>query len=161
MNSDLGEFVISRRFAALAPLLFVAHVLEEAPGFVAWFNRVVEPDISRSSFLSVNSVALVITVVVAVALASPLQPVAVYPALAWFSFLFFANAVLHLVGSLVHGYSPGTVTATCLYVPFFLVFFRRVVRHTHTSAAALVSVVGALPMIAHGYLIVFKGSRLF
>jgi hypothetical protein len=40
------------RLLLLAPLVFVLHVGEEAPGFVAWFNRLVDPDISTSAACS-------------------------------------------------------------------------------------------------------------
>jgi hypothetical protein len=46
-------------------------------------------------------------------------------------------------------------------VPFFVVLFRHVARHGAVAAAAVVSAVGALPMLVHGYLILFRGSRLF
>jgi hypothetical protein len=53
-----------RRLAAPLPLVFILHVSEEAPGFFEWFN--VTRPISQRLFLSVNVIAFVITVLVAI-----------------------------------------------------------------------------------------------
>jgi hypothetical protein len=151
----------SRLLAGSAPVFFAAHVWEEAPGFVAWFNRLVDPDISRSLFLSVNAFAFVVTVAVAAVLWVSDESAGTLVALGWFGFLFLANGVFHVVATAIHGYSPGTITALCLYLPFFVVLFRHSLRRVTAGAAAIASLAGALPMAAHGYLIVFEGSRLF
>lgn len=152
------------RLALLAPVVFVLHVLEEAPAFVAWFNSLVEPDISEPLFLTVNAVAFLITLALAGALAASRAPAVAVIDLAWLGFLFFANALLHLIGTVVHDrYSPGTVTAVCLYVPYFVLLFTVIIRRLRVpwGVALLATVLGALPMVVHGYLIVFRGSRLF
>jgi hypothetical protein len=145
-------------------VVFVVHVAEEAPRFVAWFNRLVEPDISEPLFLRVNATAFVITVLLAVALAVTREPVVAVLDLAWIAFLFFANALFHLTATVVHHlYSPGAVTAAVLYLPYFAVLFWTVRKRLQVSlgTALTATVLGALPMAAHGYLIVFRGSRLF
>ena len=38
---------------ALAPIVVLAHVAEEAPGLVAWMNRHVEPDLTMSDFFAI------------------------------------------------------------------------------------------------------------
>jgi hypothetical protein len=50
-----------------------------------------------------------------------------------------------------------------LYLPFSLLFARATLRETHVPAVAVVTaaLVGAAPMAIHGYVIVFRGSRLF
>jgi hypothetical protein len=40
--------------ALLAPIIFVIHVIEEAPTFVSWFNSLVEPDITVVDYGSVR-----------------------------------------------------------------------------------------------------------
>jgi hypothetical protein len=83
---------------------------------------------------------------------------------AWFSFLFLANAILHVVGSLHdRAYVPGLVTAVVLYVPFGVWLIWRVLKTRRLGAGtvAAAAVLGALPMLLHGYLIIFRGSRLF
>jgi hypothetical protein len=82
----------------------------------------------------------------------------------WLGFLIFANAVLHLGGTAVHArYSPGVVTATLLYLPYFGWFTSLVHRRCGIALRTLLAttVVAALPMFVHGYLIVFRGARLF
>lgn len=151
------------RILLLAPIVFVAHVAEEAPGFVTWFNSLVQRGISQQLFLSVNVAAFVITTIVAVGAATMRQRSILLIALPWLSFLMLTNALFHIVGTLVHGYSPGTVTATVLYLPYFSWFFWRLKQSSVANVLTLViaSFIGGLPMAIHGYLIVFEGSRLF
>lgn len=150
--------------ALLAPIVFVLHVVEEAPTFVSWFNAHVEPDITEASFLRVNGTAFVITVALAAVLAATRDSVTALLDLAWVAFLFFANAVFHLTATVVHrSYCPGAITAAVLYLPYFAVLFAVVLKRLRVpvSVALGVSILGAIPMAVHGYLIVFRGSRLF
>jgi hypothetical protein len=147
-----------------APLVFVAHFLEEAPGFVAWFNAHVARGITMPLFWAVNYTALGITVIV-VALewlsGSSLSAALV---VAWLGCLMLGNAIFHVAGALADGaYMPGLVTALLLYLPFYAAVVACTLRERRLSRASVVAaaIVGALPMLAHGYLIVFRGSRLF
>ena len=148
----------------LAPLVFVGHFLEEAPGFVAWFNAHVPQGISQDLFWTVNVVALAVTIaVVAMEWLGP-SPFTAAADVAWFSFLVGANALFHVVGALSDGaYVPGLATAVVLYVPFYTWVVSRVVRTRRLApgSVAMIAILGALPMLVHGYLIVFRGSRLF
>jgi hypothetical protein len=75
-----------------------------------------------------------------------------------------ANGAFHLAATAAHErYAPGVVTGTLLYVPYGVLVLRRVVRDLKVPAAAVVgsALAGAAPMLAHGFLIVFRGSRLF
>jgi hypothetical protein len=148
----------------LSPVIFVLHVAEEAPGFVEWFNSLVTPDITQQTFMTVNLVAFIITCSMAAAVATTKTREATCLALTWLSFLFFANAILHIAGNAVHRrYSPGLVTATLLYLPYFFWFLRvSVSRFNLTAPLVLLSMIlGSSLMLVHGYLIVFQGSRLF
>jgi hypothetical protein len=150
--------------ALLAPVIFAVHVAEEAPGFVEWFNSLVPRGISPSLFFSVNATAFIITLILAGLLAATCERVVATLTLAWLGFLMLANAVFHLVAAVVHvRYCPGVVTATVLYLPYFAWFFWVVVRHLRVPALVAVgaALVGSVPMAAHGYLIVFRGDRLF
>ena len=150
--------------ALLAPVVFVVHVIEEAPSFVPWFNSIVEPDISQPLFLTVNGIGFLITVILSGALAATRSRTAAVADLAWLGSVFFANALFHLTATVaLDRYSPGAVTAACLYLPYFALLFAAAVKRLHVSwgAALLATVLGSLPMAAHGYLIVFRGSRLF
>lgn len=152
------------RIALLAPIILVIHVIEEAPTFVPWFNSLVEPDISEPLFLTVNGVALLITLALAGGLAATCEPAVAVADLAWLGFLMFANAIFHLTATVAHHrYSPGTITAACLYLPYFAMLFTVVLRRLRVSwgVALLATALGSLPMAVHGYLIVFRGSRLF
>lgn len=148
----------------LAPVIFVCHFLEEGPGFVEWFNAHVARGITEPLFWQVNLTGLAITVaVVALEWVSP-SPFSAVALVAWFSFLMLANAALHVVGALYdRAYVPGLVTAVVLYLPFGVWLLRRIVqsRRLHGITVATAAVLGALPMLVHGYLIIFRGSRLF
>jgi hypothetical protein len=56
-----------------APLVFVAHFLEESPGFVRWFNAHVTQGITADLFWTVNATGLVITILVCL-LSGPPDP---------------------------------------------------------------------------------------
>jgi hypothetical protein len=148
----------------LAPLIFVAHFLEEAPGFVAWFNAHVPRGIDQDVFWAVNITGLIITlVVVAVEWSTP-SAVSAGMVVLWFGFLMLGNAFLHIVATIADGaYMPGVVTAVVLYLPFSAWILKRVLdsRRLGVIQVVAISVVGMIPMLVHGYLIVFRASRLF
>ncbi|HEY7529903.1 MAG TPA: HXXEE domain-containing protein [Gemmatimonadota bacterium] len=153
-----------RRLALAAPVVFVLHVTEEAPGFVAWFNGLVAEGITQELFLTVNAVALAITVGVVLALVAAPDAVSGLALAGWVGFLMLANGVFHLIGTVAHDlYCPGVVTGTLLYLPYGVLVLRQVVLDLKLPAAAVIgsAAAGAVPMLAHGYLIVFRGSRLF
>jgi hypothetical protein len=157
-NADPYKIVL------FAPLIFVLHVAEESPGFVKWFNSLVSEGITPGTFWSVNGFALVITVALTAFAAGSKERVAAMIALAWLSFLMFANGLFHLVATVVHGrYSPGTVTSALLYLPYFVWFVWLMGKELKIKLPGLVVTIiaGSLPMCVHGYLIVFEGSRLF
>ncbi len=149
---------------SLAPAIVVAHVAEEAPGFVEWANSLMEDDITQQLFIAVNTVAFVVTAVLAVIVALSCSRDAIVLMLALLSFLMFGNAILHVGATVALGrYCPGVVTSVVLYLPFFFVFLRQARWQfgIGLASAAAVVVVAAFPMLLHGYLIVFRGSRLF
>lgn len=153
-----------RRLALALPFIFLVHVLEEAPGFVAWFNSLVPRGITTPLFLRVNVVAGLITIALAAVVFAGPEPSAGLVLSAWVGFLMLANAVFHIAGTLAHArYCPGVVTATLLYLPAGLLTLRAISREAGLPPAAVVAAasVGAIPMLIHGYLIVFRGSRLF
>lgn len=153
-----------RHILLAAPLIFVAHFLEEGYAFVAWFNAHVARGISEPTFRAVNNTALGITLgIVAIEWLSKSRASAAF-AVAWISLLMFANALFHIAGAAVDGaYMPGLATSILLYLPFWAWIVAHVVRTRRLSRAATAAAVavGAMPMLAHGYLIVFRGSRLF
>jgi len=148
----------------LAPIVFVCHFLEEAPTFVPWFNAHVARGITQGMFWRVNLTALMITLIVVVVEWSSRSGASQAVVVVWFGFLMFANAVFHIIGAIVDGrYVPGVITAVVLYLPYFSVLSVSVVKHKRLSvpASILAAIIGGLPMAAHGYLILFRGSRLF
>jgi thiamine transporter ThiT len=62
--------VTLRKLVMIAPFVFVLHVLEEARDFVAWFNSLVPRGITQNLFLTVNAVALTLTVIIALVVAA-------------------------------------------------------------------------------------------
>ena len=148
----------------LAPPIFIAHFLEEGPGFVTWFNAHVARGITEPLFWSVNSTALAITLAVVVLEWLTGTAFSATVVVTWVSFLMFANALLHLTGAIVDGaYVPGLVSALALYIPYSVWIMGRTVqlRRLPRSAVVVAAAMGALPMLIHGYLIIFRGSRLF
>lgn len=164
VESHAGRVPRLRGLLLLAPIIFVAHFLEEGPRFVTWFNGRVAQGITPELFWTVNYTALAITIAVIALEWVSESPATAVIIVAWLSFLMLANAALHIAGALADAaYVPGLVTAVLLYLPFSAFILARVLR-TRRLAAGIVAasaLVGALPMVIHGYLIVFRGSRLF
>jgi hypothetical protein len=162
MSARIKELI--PRGLLLAPFIFVCHFLEESPRFVEWFNAHVSRGITPGLFLRVNISALVITLIVVGIEWFSRSGFSLTLAMAWLSFLMFANAILHIGGALVdRQYVPGVVTAVLLYVPYYLWLFVKAVKSERVNLAVLfaASVLGSIPMLIHGYLILFRGSRLF
>jgi hypothetical protein len=148
----------------LAPVVFIAHFLEEGPGFVAWFNSHVARGITPELFWSVNYSALGITAAVVALEWVSESPVSTAVAVVWLSFLMLANAAFHIAGTLADGtYMPGVITAVLLYLPFYAWVVARAVRARRLppGVVAAAALAGSAPMLIHGYLILFRGSRLF
>lgn len=152
------------RLLLLAPVIFVCHFLEESPGFVQWFNEHVARGITSGLFWRVNLSALVITLMVVGIQWFSRSALSLTLAIVWLGFLMLANAIFHVVGGVVdRQYVPGLVTAILLYLPYYSWFFIGAVRSRQVKFIVLVvgAVLGSLPMLIHGYLIIFRGSRLF
>jgi hypothetical protein len=148
----------------VAPLVFVAHVLEESRGFVPWFNAHVTPGITPDLFWAVNAAALLVTVLVATVYWATGTGAAMVLVVAWLSFLMLTNAVFHITGAVVdRGYVPGLATAILLYLPYTGWVAAQVVRDRRVAPGLLAAAaaVGAIPMAVHGYRILFLGTRLF
>jgi hypothetical protein len=148
----------------MAPVVFAAHVLEEAPRFVEWFNAHVARGISPELFRTVNLTALGITMLVVIIDRVATSRSTALLMLCWLSFLMPANALFHAVAALVdRAYVPGLVTAILLYVPYWSLLATRLSRERQIPVVVMAgaAAAGALPMLAHGFLIVFRGSRLF
>ena len=153
-----------RNVALSLPVAFALHVAEEAPFFVTWINGRVTPQISQRSLLTVNAIAFGVTVALALSLVVSRERVAGLVGVAWIGFLMLANGLFHLVATIADGrYCPGVITGVLLYLPLSLLFFRSVARDAHVpaTAVAIAALAGAVPMALHGFLIVFRGSRLF
>jgi hypothetical protein len=147
-----------------APLVFVAHFLEERPGFVPWFNAHVTRGITADLFWTVNATALLITVLATVAYWATRSSTAAVLVVAWLSFLMLTNAIFHITGAIVdRGYVPGLATAILLYLPYCGWVAGQVVRSRPVAPGLLAAaaVLGAIPMAVHGYRILFLGTRLF
>ena len=147
-----------------APLVFLAHVVEEGPGFVDWLNAHVARGITPGLFWTVNGTALLITVLSTLGVRSARSPAGVLLAIAWLSFLMPANALLHLAAAIMdRAYVPGLLTAVLLYLPYSAWIASRAVRSRSAAPAPLAAaaLLGAIPMAAHGYWILFRGDRLF
>lgn len=148
----------------LAPFVFIAHFLEEAPGFVRWFNEHVARGITPGLFWRVNLSCLVITLMVVGVGWLSRSALSLFLAIGWLGFLMAANALLHIVGGIVDGrYVPGLATAILLYLPYYGWLFTKALKCGMAGATTLIiaASLSAMPMLIHGYLIIFRGSRLF
>ena len=147
-----------------APLIFIAHVAEEAPAFVPWVNAHIDRDITQEMFWTVNAIGLGITLLVVLFEWVNRSKLSAAVALAWLGFIMVGNAVLHTGGAIFYrAYAPGVITALLLYVPYSLWIIASVVRTRRLSAmaASIAVIAGSLPMLAHGYMILSRGTRLF
>jgi uncharacterized membrane protein HdeD (DUF308 family) len=152
------------RALLLAPFIFVCHFLEESPTFVEWFNSRVARGITPESFWRVNISALAITLMVVGIEWLSRSAFSLTLVIAWLGFLMFANAIFHVAGGLVDKqYVPGLVTAVLLYIPYYSWLFMKVIKSKRVNLAVLfvAAVFCSIPMLLHGYLIVFRGSHLF
>jgi hypothetical protein len=152
------------RAILLAPFIFVCHFLEESPTFVEWFNAHVARGITSGLFGAVNIAALVITLIVVGIEWLSRSAFSLTLMIAWLGFLMLANAIVHIAGGLVDWqYVPGLVTAVLLYIPYYLWLFMKAMKSERVNRAGLfvAVVLGSIPMLLHGYLILFRGSRLF
>src|SRR5688572_16132431 len=84
----------------LAPLLFAAHVAEEAPGFVTWVNSHIDRDITQAAFWNVNTIAFLITLAVVIFEWMSRSRASAFVALAWLGLIMAGNAVLHVGGAI-------------------------------------------------------------
>jgi hypothetical protein len=159
----------SQRLLLLAPVLFAAHILEEAPGlfsagYVQWFNSIVSPGLPEAGFLQANITPFLITALLAALAAWTQRLWLMYILLAWLSYFMFANALFHILATLaLRRYSPGTVTAAVLYLPFFFWFVRdlRARFRAPPEIILLIAALAGLPMYLQTYLVIFKHVRFF
>jgi uncharacterized protein with HXXEE motif len=106
----------------------------------------------------------VITIIVVLAELFAPSLISVSLVVLWFSFLMFANALFHITASLVdQTYTPGLVTAIVLYIPYYLLILAGIVKTKRIKTGFLAGLIlaGSLPMLIHGYMILFLGGRLF
>ena len=153
-----------RYLILLAPLIFICHFLEEAPGFVSWFNQHVSRGINSRLFWTVNISALVITLFVVFAELITPSVFSASMIILWFSFLMLANAIFHIAGAVVDKtYMPGLVTAIILYIPYYFLIAKNILisHRMKISWVVGIALLGALPMLIHGYKILFLADRLF
>src|SRR4030095_6480893 len=158
MPKGLGMILI------LAPLIFMGHFMEESAGFVSWFNAHVNPPITPGLFWTVNITALLITIIITIIeLAAP-SFASVALLILWLSFLMLANAIFHITGAIVDWhYMPGLVTAVILYLPYYFFVLGKLLQKGRLKLLPAIVLIlsGSAPMLIHGYLILFRGSRLF
>lgn len=154
----------SRWWALLVPVLFAAHVAEEAPGYARWFNSIVPGQpIPEAGFLAAQWTPLVAAAVLGLGTAVTGSRWTGLILLIWSSHFFFANAVYHLVASLaLVTFSPGVVTGTILYLPFFWWLTGWVqLRGVALWVVVLVVFFASLPALLQTYLVVFERRRFY
>lgn len=152
------------RVAAAAPLLFLLHVVEEYPRLIPWLNSLLRQDITTAEFFALNAFAfMMLAGLTAFAVIDP-GPVSALLFLTLVSVMMAWNALFHVLATLKLGaYAPGVITSVALYVPYTVLVTRAAWRERLARIGALgtACVVGAGTMGVHGFLILFRGGRLF
>ena len=152
------------RLVLFAPIIFICHFVEESPGFVNWFNSHVQRGITSGLFWRVNITALVITLLVVVLEQVSRSDVSMILVIAWLGFLMAANALFHIAGAMHDkNYMPGLGTALGFYLPYYSWLFVTAIKSRRVSLSLLfvAPLLASIPMLLHGYLIIFRGGRLF
>lgn len=163
-QTNAADEILLSRALAWSPLIFICHVVEEAPGFVAWFNAHVTRAITSETFWGVNLSGLIITVALVGFDWLARSSFSLVIVVAWLSFIMPANALLHIVASVSdESYVPGLLTAIVLYLPCYCWLLIKIKKSGRLNVGHLVgaAILGSIPMLIHGYRIVFLGSRLF
>jgi hypothetical protein len=123
------------RRAWLLPVVFVAHVAEEAPGFTRWARRHASHHYTQRDFVRNNAAGLVLTVGATWAVGRfRARPVTV----GWHSALLTQQALwnpaFHLGTTIAwRRYSPGLVTAVLVFLPTWLHLTRLALREDRLS----------------------------
>lgn len=154
----------SRWWFLLAPVVFAAHVAEEAPGYVRWFNALVPGQpIPEAGFLAAQVTPLAAAAMLGLGAAVTASRWAGIILLVWGSHFFFANAIYHLVASVALGtYSPGLATGTLMYLPFFAWIARWVeARGVALWVVVLLVFFASLPALLQTYMVVFERRRFY
>ncbi len=153
----------TRLLILLAPLIYAAHILEEAPGYMRWVNSIVDhPFPDQGHFFAGNLPSMTITALIAVAAAITLNRGVLLGMLAWLAYFMFANAIFHIVATVVlRRYSPGTITSAVLYLPYFAWFFLYLKTRVPVWLMAGFVLFFGMPMFVQGYMIVFRGTRFY
>ena len=154
----------SRWWLLLVPVLFAAHVAEEAPGYARWFNSIVPGQpIPEAGFLAAQWTPFLAAAFLGVAAAVTGSRWAGLILALWCSHFFFANAVYHLVASVaLVTFSPGLVTGTLLYLPFFWWLGRRLVgQGVALWALVLLVAFASLPALLQTYMVMFERRRFY
>lgn len=158
MNPSRPQYLL-----ALAPLVVLAHIAEEAPGFLDWFNQHVEPDLGADTFVAINVTGVLITAFLAVPSVHSRSRALALGLVAWLGFVMLANGGLHLTASLVfREYVPGTVTAGVLYMPYFVAATITICRNLgiRFPVAMGAAAIGSVPMIVQGVGVLAFGRRI-
>lgn len=118
--------------------------MEEAPGFMRWYNSVVSPQGSENGFVAANVQPLLITALLALAAALIRRKEPAFLLLVWLSYFMLANTVFHVTAILaLHRYCPGIVTALALYLPYY-VWYQQYLRTRLSMHSATIGIVTTL-----------------
>jgi hypothetical protein len=116
----------------------------------------------QGHFFAGNLPSITITAVIAVIAAMTLNRGALLAMLAWLAYFMFANGIFHLFATVVLGrYSPGTLTAAVLYLPYFAWFVYYLRTRVPAWAITVVTLVFGAPMLIQAYMMVCRGTRFY
>ena len=135
-------------------LVYLAHTLEELPGFAAWATKFFGPE-STGAFATYHIPLMLLVLLASVQAIRTGRRVWIVLTTA-FQWQFGVNAVFHLTTWIVLGdYSPGAVTAAVVSIPataFFVWWVRREARVSGRELALALAIGTAIAALAIGFL---------
>jgi Protein of unknown function with HXXEE motif len=151
-----------RRQLWIFPAAFAAHVVEEAPGFVAWAAELGAP-MTLGGFLR-NHVGYSAALLALVAWVH-VRPtrMAVFCLMSWTAAQQLWNAVFHVHATVALGaYGPGVITAVAIYLPTYLYMAGLALRDGLLAPRdlAVTVAVGAVGFAAAMKLLLFGGGAI-
>ncbi len=154
-----------KKVILLAPLVFLLHVLEEYRSVVSWVNSVLKQgSMSQSLFIAATFLVLFCVILVTIILNKMDSTVPAFIALVLLSSVMLANGIFHIIASaMVDTNPPGVITSIFLLLPFFIWFTWVVMKRYKIRLLYLLLAVlwGSVPMVIHGYFLLFRGRHIF
>ncbi len=138
------------RLAWLAPLVYLAHIIEEAAfGFYNFMNKYRGGSGTLGQFLIMNGILMIAYIIIITMFTVYTNRLTAFISLAALLAAQFFNAFFHLIFTIIYGeYCPGLITGFALYIPFniFIVWKAYQEDYITKTTGAILFVLGAILM---------------